>query len=244
MADRTEQFVFYNLDNNRNPDQVSSEIYALLNQDAALADRPAALVMCEALGYGIGDRKGFTTVRSTANKSRKNIAAYVRNDLYADSVAWHDLTMTWSRTNPGASGQHEARSYPSFVIGSGIYVIALHQPPKNADTCPACQQEGIDLLEKYLDIPKNPSDYQKTRPRLAIGDYNRRKEESGPGPSMLASRTGGSVGGAKIDAVVRNGSGKIQNLTYPTKVNGVTLKSDHGHALSFDLTCDAKWYTK
>ena len=240
MTARVERVLFYNLDNNRDTAQVNKEIKALLDLDSPLKERPAVVGFCEAF-YSLNSYKGFTKVRNTKNKSRKNIAAYVREDLFGGDVKWHDLKETWSRTNPGATGQHEPRSYVSFLLGQMQFIV-LHQPPKQVDNAKAAQKEGIDLLVSLMKPKEDASDKQRSRPRIALGDYNKRKGEPSPGPDDLAERISGANVANKIDTAVRRGDGSIKNESYPEKIGGVTLKSDHGHAFRFDLSVPEKWW--
>jgi len=219
---------------------VQKEIKAILNLEAPLENRPAMLAMCEAF-YTMHDRKGFVKVRNTKNKSRKNIAVYVRKDLFGGGIKWHDLKETWTRTNPGATGQHEPRSYPAFKLGI-MQVVAIHQPPKQVDNAKAAQQEGIDLLVSIMKPGPDANDHAKSKPRLSIGDYNKRQGESGPGPDMHAKKISGNPHGKKIDCAVKRGDGSIKDLSYPEGVRGVQFKSDHGHALKFTLTAPEKWW--
>jgi hypothetical protein len=241
MADRTERLIYYNADNNRPQKEFNDEVYALLNLSEPLAKRPALLVLSECVGYQINERKGFVKIRSTKNKSHKNIACYVREDVWGGGLKWHQMKETWTRTNPGASGQHEPRCYPAFKMGT-MQIIGVHQPPNGTDNVKASQKEGIDLLTELMKPGPDANDFQKTRPRLALGDYNKRKGEGDFGPDTLAGRIDGKIHGGKIDTCVRRAQGSVSNLDYKSKVNGTTLKSDHGHALVFAFTCDEKWW--
>ena len=221
----------YNLDNNRNPGQVEKEIRAI----AGLGDD--VLCFCEAF-YDMPGLEGYVLFRDTSRKSRTNIATYCRAEypIDRDRCRWLDLSETWTRTNPGASGQHEPRSYYELVIGSGVQVINVHQPPKGTDNVKRSQQEGIDKLAGRM----TPGGDGQDRPRVAVGDFNRRPDEDGPGPFELAQRIDGYTTGAKIDCAVRRKMG-VQQVSYPTSAGGVQLKSDHGHMARFVLRLDGSW---
>lgn len=233
--------LFYNLDNNRDPQQVVKEVKALLRMDKPVDDRPVLLGMCEATGYDLPDLKGFHKVRDRSTKSRANIAAYVRNDVWAGGLKWVDLSHTWSRTNPGASGQHEPRSYPVFKLGQ-MQALVHHQAPKQCDNAQAAQQEGIDSLVATMKPAADANQHQTDRARICVADMNKRKGDPAPGPDQLAKQIGGTNSAPKIDTVVWRGQGKVTDVAYPSKVNGVKLKSDHGHALRFKFTADATWW--
>jgi hypothetical protein len=241
MSARAIKAFAYNLDNHRDPEQVNAEVKALLNVGEDKDKRPAFLALCEAVGYDLPTPTGFHLVRDRSTPSRANIAAYVRNDLWGGAVKWFDLKHTWTRTNPGASGQHEPRSYVRFRVGT-MPVFVVHQPPKQVDNAKAAQQEGIDLLVREMKPDSDASQDNRDRPRFAVGDFNRRKGEEGPGPDMLAGRISGKNECNKIDTVVRRGQGKVEDVTYPVKVGGVVLKSDHGHALRFVVSVPEKWW--
>lgn len=233
-------FRFYNADNNRPDDQVNKEVRALLNVDAEQAKQVAVLGLCECTGLALGKIDGYHLVRDTSSKSRENIAAYVRRDLWGDEVAhWVDLSFTWPRTQ--GSGTHEPRSYCFFWAGA-VKVYVYHAPPKNAVNAEKGQQQGIDSLAGLMGPSDDWTQRQVNRPQVALADWNRTKGQSGPGPSVLAKDVGGKVWGAKIDAGVKRGNGSVDKVSYPTTVNGVALKSDHGHAFSMRLTADESWF--
>lgn len=231
----TYEVLFYNVDNGRQLDQVTKELRALCDVDAPLVDRPALLGLCETTGLNMPAIDGFKLVRDTSRQGRANISAYVRKDLFGGNVHWVDLQTTWSNTQK--PGTHWPRSYVVFKVGQ-MQAVVYHAAPKNADTCKKAQQEGIDSITAQM----QPPDPDQPRPRLALADWNRKKDEAGPGPSMLAGNIGGRVAGAKIDAGVWRGDATLDHVEYPTKVNGVTLKSDHGHAYRAQLHADAKWW--
>lgn len=235
MGKRSALVVFYNLDNNRDPAQVAKEIRGILDTG------PALLGLCEAVGYDLPNRDGYHKVRDRSTKSRANVAAYVRTSMFGGGVKWHDLTETWSRTNAGASGKHEARSFPTFKLGT-MQAIVHHQPPQQCDNAQAAQQEGIDALAKVMKPGQDANDHQRHRPRVVVADFNRRKGESGPGPTPLANQISGRVVGGKIDAAVCRGDYAAGSVSYPSKMGGVAFKSDHGHALRFTLTADADYW--
>jgi hypothetical protein len=235
MGDKeTHTVYFYNLDNGRDPAQVNKEIRALCNMDAPPEKRPGLVGLCEAKGYSLPALDGFHLVRDQSTAPRANVAAYVQEPYWAGFTKWLDLEFTWPRTsNPGT---HEPRSFPVFQMGD-IQVIVVHQPPQNCQNSQDGQAEGIDALTDTMKPGPDANDYQTDRPRLALGDFNRRKSEGGPGPSKLAGNIGGNVWGGKIDCLVKRGHGSIADVEYPAKIHGVALKSDHGHCYRTQLTC-------
>jgi hypothetical protein len=236
------RFVFYNVDNNRDPQQVNKELKALLNTDEQdHTKRPAVLGLCETTGLDLPDIGGYKKVRDRSTKSRANIAAYVRNDLFNGHVQWVDLTFTWPKTQ--GSGMHEPRSYVFFEVGQ-MQTLVYHAPPKNAKNSKKGQQQGIDSLTGKMNPKPDANDHQTEKGRWALGDWNRRKSERGPGPTQLGNKIDGKVYGGKIDALVKRGKGKVTNVEYVTAVDGVKLKSDHGHAYRCMVEADDKWWAK
>jgi hypothetical protein len=172
----TIQVTFYNCRVGRGSRTLAREIEALLTE------QPAILGLCETTGYQLPKIAGYKLIRDRSNPSRANVAAYVRKDLPVSGVRWIDLNQTWGRTQ--ATGQHEARSYLLF-FAARIRVIVLHQPPRWTDNELPAQWEGIKSLAKAID-PRRFARLRKPRvrksgrrPRVAIGDFNRRAFESG-----------------------------------------------------------------
>lgn len=230
---------FYNLDNNRAQDQMAKEVKALL------ADRPAILGLCEALGYDLPAAEDYRLVRDTSTKSRANIAAYVKTNLEFSDKQWHDLKETWSRTNPGATGQHEPRSILEFRAGR-LKVWIAHQAPKGTDNTQAAQKEGIDKLtarmapwtrDDWEDKTQEEKSEAKAQARFVLWDANRKPNEDGPGPFSLSANIDGFIAGVQIDnAVYRGGEVKAaKDSRYAHTVNGVELCSDHHDAFLFTL---------
>lgn len=225
----------YNLDNNRPDDQVAYELEAF-----ARLPRLAVLGIVEAIGNTLIDLPGFQKIRSTKNRSRLNIAAYVRDDLDISSISWIDLERTWPRTE--GPGIHEARSILAMDV-EDTQVIVGHQGPPNIPTAAWVQQEGIDELTTlmapwkragWIERQRKHQKAAKAKQRIALADWNRRKGEPGPGPDMLAQRIGGKVIGGRIDAaVVRNVD--VTMYGYPERVAGTRLLSDHGHAFFMEV---------
>ena len=236
---RTYPLRFYNVDNNRDPQQVATELRALLDA------RPAVLGLCETTGLDLPGVDDYRVLRDRSKPGRDNLAAYVKDNLEVSAVKWLDCEETWTKTAPGASGQHWPRSILEFRAGR-LMVWVAHQPPKGTDNTKPAQQEGIDKLTARM-APWTRDDWDersdadkakaKDQARIVLWDANRTCNESGPGPTMLASRIGGWPCGQKIDQATWRGNeakdGK--NPAYPSQVAGVQLRSDHGHAFTMDF---------
>jgi hypothetical protein len=245
-------FWSYNLDNGRSRRKVRREVEAILSNDQLphLPALPAVLIGQEAGRYHFHVR-GYTLLEDRSTKSRANVVAWVRNDLARpDTLRWIDLRTTWPRPKYAWLGRHEPRSYPAFMAGR-IAVIGLQQPPPNLGrlTEPA-QREGIDRLapvmgpwlrRRWHNRESLDKHVAQLRPRVTIGDFNRRAREDGPGPAELAGRVGGHTVGNRIDCAVVAGDVKVSHVDYPQHVNGVRLGSDHGHAFRMTLTVDERW---
>jgi hypothetical protein len=226
---------FYNVQVNRDPNRVDKEIRALL------ARRPAVLGLCETIGYDLPCPDDYRVIRDRSNKSRANIAAYVKQNLDLSDKKWHDLKETWSRTE--TTGTHEPRSILEFRAGR-LMVWVAHQPPKGTDNTQAAQMEGIDKLtarmapwtrEDWDDRTEADKAAAKDQARVVLWDSNRGPNEDGPGPEMLCNRIDGESIGAQIDnAVGRGGSVKCgKDARYLHSVDGVEMKSDHYDAFLF-----------
>ena len=235
----------YNLDNYRGA-VTANEIRALLEGG------PHLLGLCECAGNSLPGVGGYKLIRDTSRPGRENIAAYVSIDVVAplEDVRWHDCEETWTKTNPGATGQHWPRSWLEFRL-NGMQIIVGHQPPKGTDNVKASQQEGIDLLVRRMapwtrDDWAEKTDEQKDKayalPRVALADYNRGPNEDGPGPRQLVNKIDGWQLGQQIDAAVcRGGDCSPKDAKYVHEVKGVTLGSDHHDALIARVLLEAGW---
>lgn len=242
---RTFPLEFYNVDNARDHGQVQKELKALLDP------RPAALGLCECEGLkpgnGLPQLDDYRIIRDASKPGRENIVCYVKASLGVDdsSIKWIDCKETWTKTNPGAKGQHWPRSILSFRAGR-LHILVAHAPPKGTDNVQKSQQEHCDKLVAQMapwtrDDWKDKTDQQKkdakAQARVVLWDANRTKNEDGPGPKQLGSKIDGNTAGDKIDCGTWRG-GDVQgtaNIAYFNKIAGVDLKSDHGHAFKFDL---------
>jgi endonuclease/exonuclease/phosphatase family metal-dependent hydrolase len=216
MSKRHLTLVAYNLDNNRNPTTVIDEVEALLEHY-----RPDVAAFSEADYHLQVD--GYRTVRRGKGASRRNIAILVRRNRRVWRKGWVDLRQTWTRTEH--PGRHWPRSF-QWVRTAGTRVIAVHQAPPYVDNTQGAQSEGLAALVKLM---------RGDRPSIAIGDFNRRRGEPGPGPDVLADAVLGRVVGGRVDCAVVKGW-DVESFDYPESVQGLPLKSDHGHALVVRLT--------
>lgn len=239
MSARTYPLVFYNLDNNRDPKQVEREVRGILT-----GWRPAILGLCECNGYPKWGVEDYVLIVDESKPGRANLRAYVKASINRDPEKWHDCKQTWSRTNPGASGQHWPRSILEFRAGR-LQVLIAHQPPKGTDNVKKSQKEGTDKLTARM-APWSRDDWAartdddkataKTQARLVLWDANRRTGEGDYGPDTLTRAISGYAVNQRIDGCVYRG-GTCANITYPTKTNdGTTLKSDHKHAFRCEVT--------
>lgn len=230
---------FYNLDNNRPNETMSREVKALLGE------RPAVLGLCEANGYDLPGAPDYTLIRNTSKPGRANLAAYVKSNLTVSDIKWLDCEETWTKTNPGATGQHWPRSILEFRAGR-LKAWVAHQPPKGTDNTKAAQKEGIDKLtarmapwtrEDWSDKTDAEKADAKDQARVLLWDANRKPTESGPGPKSLCANIDGWHSGEKIDlACWRGGETKNgKDIRYFNSAGGVKLCSDHGHAFGFTL---------
>jgi hypothetical protein len=227
----TEEVQFYNLDNNRNDKQVETEIRALLEEE------PLVLGMCETIGNTLPLVSGYWRIQDKTNKSRANIGAYIRKGVPVGEPRWAQHTETWGRTQ--AKGIHEARA-TLYIDVDGVQTVIGHVPPKVAGI--KAQQEAINIFVRIMapwKLPKRVGLVRRIRrrrkPRLCIADFNRRRDEPGPGPSQLATRIKGWVLSNRIDTAVFRRL-RASNPRYIHQVNGVKLLSDHHHALQFSIT--------
>lgn len=234
---------FYNLDNYRGRETVD-EIRALLE------DRPLLLGVCEVHGNELPRLTGYTLVRDRSTRSRANIAAYVRHDVPLEGIDWLDLHGTWPRTNPGAAGIHEARSYLLLTLGR-VPVVIWHQPPKNAHESWRLQWEGVNAVVRVVapwrvkawrqDRTRVRRRLTKLRPWLVLGDGNRRKGETGPGPDALADMAGGEVYGPWVDQLTAGGQVKVTDARKFGRIDGEPLDSDHKGAVSYQVAIPTWW---
>lgn len=206
-----ERVLFYNLQVSRNPNTVQDEV------DALLTTAPLVAVFCEAIGYHL-ETPGYRQLRRGRRRSRRNIIVAVRRDRRIWARRWLDLEATWGRTQH--PGRHEPRSFP-YARAWGVKWLGVHQGPQWTDNTMAVQFEGIDRLTNAM---------RGWRPAVALGDFNRRPGEEGPGPDLLAKRVGGKVVGNRIDCAVVKGL-EVVGHQYMTQIDGVPLRSDHRHAL-------------
>lgn len=232
---------FYNLESWRRRDTLP-EIRALLE------DRPLVLGLCECLGNRLPDVHGYRIVDDRTNRSRANVAAYVRDDVPLERIEWLDLEGTWPRTE--GPGIHEARSFLLLTLGRARLVI-WHQAPKGAANSWTLQLEGLNRVVRVL-APWRRKAWRKAagrtrvalaklRPRLVIGDGNRRKGESGPGPDMLAAQLDGTVHGPWVDALTTGGQVTVTDSRKLPRVDGQPLDSDHLGAVSYTVRVPTWW---
>lgn len=245
--------IFYNAappSPTRGSRELAREIRALLSL------RPEVLGLAETIGYHLPAVPGYVLLRDTSRPGRSNVAAYVRADLYVEgSERWHDLTTEWKRWDH--PGMHPARSALEFRIGHGVQVVVYHAPPlgiRDAHGAPiaaSAQREGLNLLTRRL-APERREGFSLraararlralAAPRIVLQDANRDPSAPAtvPGPAALAAAIGGRVVGDKIDnAVVRRAL--VVFASYPRRVAGVLLRTDHGHAFRFRVKVARRW---
>ncbi|MBT56574.1 MAG: hypothetical protein CMF72_24640 [Mameliella sp.] len=235
---------FYNLDNNRRARQVAREIRAMAK------DKPDTIELVECIGNRLPLLPGYGILRDTTTRSRENVAVYYRAGLPVEGPWWIDLRETWDRTNPGATGVHEARSYLVYRIG-GFQRIVAQQPPNFTDNSRAAQLEGLYALADRLAPWRRSRSWgtagpwrrlvQRARPRMLTWDAQRRVGETGPGPDMLAGLVGGRVHlGGRIDHLIERHV-RVRSARFVEVVNGVALESDHGRAVRVRWRVAGRW---
>ncbi len=234
---------FYNLDNHRNDAQVAKEL------EAMALDKPVTIDLCEVIGNRLPALKGYDLFQGEG-PSRGNIACYVRQGFAeVRKPYWLDQEETWTR--PHGGGQHPPRSSMILPLGY-MQKIVGHQPPRYTDNSDEAQWEGIRKTSKKMapwlvvgwnKKPKAERTFQRLRPRMLTWDGNRQEGEQF-GPDVLADMIGGEVHqGHRIDHAVTRNVVVHSTKTLP-KVNGVTLESDHRHALKIKWSVLKVWVPK
>lgn len=226
-------YIVYNLDNNRNDDQVTSEINALLT-----TFEPDFMGLVEAIGNVTPRVRGYRRIRDRSNRSRANLAVYIsrkyRESLY---LKWVRLKMTWPRTK--RAGTHESRSLLTVPIDRLPFTL-FHAPHWAVKDGEAAQAEHADALVAAL-TPRNSGPLAVYRPRIAAGDMNRRAESVGIGVDEIAARVGGEWHGGRIDAGVTRGQIEVLSTQYITEAGDVALQSDHGRAMLVVFSVPRMW---
>lgn len=217
----TEAIWFYNLDNGRPDALVNREIGKILDT------KPLVLVGAEATGLQVAQRPDYHTVRDSSSKSRANMVAFVRKShAHFRFGHWVDLQGTWARTK--YAGVHEARSFPVFWA-NGMKFAGVHLPPRNAHPRLLLQGEAIHALASIRNLD------------IAVGDFNAKAGDLGPGPDRLARKIGARTVGDRIDCAVVASDLLVSRVAYPTRLGRrfrrVAAASDHGHAFHFSVEC-------
>lgn len=211
---------FYNLQVGRRAAVVNHELAAMLSEG------PLIVAGCESVGYDLAERHGYTLIRDRSREGRANLFAYVRHDRLhpLGRPRWTDLHQTWSRTQH--PGRHAPRSVLHVAVGP-LQLVVGHLPPRGTDNTVVAQQETASAILNLMS--RGTRQRARTRPRLALADWNRRPGELGPGPTWVASRLGGSVHGDTIDCAVSRQL-EVRGIQLVHSVQGVELGSDHRHA--------------
>jgi hypothetical protein len=211
---------FYNLQVGRLPAVVNHELEAMLSE--------APLIVCgaEAVGYHLAQRHGYTLIRDRSREGRANLFAYLRDTpaYPLGKPRWTDQHQTWTRTQH--PGRHAPRSLLHVRVGP-LQLVVGHAPPRGTDNTVVAQQEYASAILNVMS--RGTRQWARTRPRLALADWNRRPGELGPGPTWVASRLGGSVWGDTIDCAVSRHL-EVKGSQLVSNVQGVPLGSDHRHA--------------
>lgn len=230
------RLVFYNAGppSTTRPGSANGDLGGLLREY-----RPRVAIACEVIGDRMDPRPGYTMVRDTSRPGRANLVAYVRDDCQLRRRWWIDHRTTWTRTNPGAKGQHPARS--TLVLGIGdAQVLGGHNVPLGTDNTHVGQLEIVQALHLVMAPWKRPRirdaapelslSAMRARPRVLLWDDNAPddgpEEERGLGSRYLAPKVAGQAWGAHIDSAVARNAG-VERVSYATHAGGLELATDH-----------------
>lgn len=197
--------------------------------------RPRVLIACEVVDVDTQPHPGWSMVRSRRTAGRANLVGYVREDCELHRAWWIDHRETWTRTNPGASGKHPARSSMVLAVGEA-QVLGAHQVPLGTDNTRAGQLEIVQALELVMAPWRRPRirdaapelsiRAMRERPRLLLWDDNTPAAVDGLGSEYLASRISGRPWGAPVDRAVARHAG-VESVEYVTHAGGHELSTDH-----------------
>lgn len=212
------------------PGSASRDLAGLLREY-----RPRVLGACEVIGDRLQPFPGYSMVRDTSRASRGNLVAYVRDDCDHRRTWWVDHSTTWSRTNPGAKGQHPPRS--SLVLSVGqAQVLVGHNVPLGTDNTHRGQLEIVQALQLVMAPWKRPRvrdaapevavSGMMDRPRVLLWDDNAPLGSDGLGSAYLAPKVRGDVWGIHLDRAVARGVG-AKRYEYTTHAGGTRLATDH-----------------
>lgn len=223
-------FAFYNLapagDPHRGPEQVRLELNAIANNHAPDPDRkrPKVIGNVECIDRHIPRLVGYhAPIRSTASKSRANVALHVSARLTLGRTEWVDLSKTWPRPLHPDAGPHEPRSILVQQVEDWTIVVG-HAPQEPREVFARATNAAImDARAEWLDAMVTLM--QRTGPVLALTDPNALA-------SVLVKRLGSTtvVGGDGTDSVIGRHV-TILGAPTPGVVNGVRLLSDHKKCL-------------
>lgn len=195
-------------------EQVNNEIRAQLE-----SEKPKVAGYVEAIGWHLPRVPGYRLLRDISTAGRANVAAYVAKsaNLQRGSIKWHDLTDTWDKTNPGATGQHPARSFLTFRADGERFVIAHLAPPHTGAAGIAAQRQEYAAIQRVV---------SGRAPALVLGDFNPNATEHG------ATTLAGMIGGRAANAT-RADNAVLQDLVlhaihYVANIGHVVMHSDHG----------------
>jgi hypothetical protein len=212
-------FACYNLapagDMDRGPDFVQRELAAIANNLSPDPERrrPKVIGICEAVDRTMPELERFNLVRSTLNRSRANIALYVRDDLEIGAPEWVMHTRTWPRPLHPELGPHEPRA--TLVVPVENWTVVVSHAPQIGEGIGPARDEWVDIVAGLVSRPG---------PVLLLSDPN------GLGEELVRRVPELRKGGTPIEAVHAHRA-KPKRIQTPEIVNGIKMLSDHKKCL-------------
>lgn len=237
-AASTQVQTFYNLATAHERGLPHTQAQAQVDQEirAQLALGPKVAGYVETIGWRLPRVPGYTLIRDTSRPGRSDVAAYVSKAAKLTRIRWHDLTDTWGKTNPGAAGQHAARSFLSFRADGVKEVVAHLAPPHTGAAGIAAQRQEYAAIARVVNGRLQGARFLH-RPAVILGDYNPNATEHGA-LTLAQMIHGQAANTTRADNVVVRGL-VVHGLHYLTHIGGLQMNSDHGSYLRLTLGAGA-----